>query len=404
MQAAGDGEFINLIDSADCSLEPHNLEAHSVRNNILTVDAYDGSSDIHSDDNNKIGDKNNGANNKNDSAISGSNRIQSINSPAFIKDNIINGVDDIAISDILNSMEEAVVITNKENKVIFCNSYFMINFNINLNGCLNKNIKEIQYFKYLFSDDLTVPTEIKDLASGYKVTNIYEIDEQNHYFENDRIPIYDSSGEIKGIVYLFRDITKEIRFEQKLNILAKTDSLSGLYNSRYFYDELEKEMARCARYDYDLALMFIDIDNFKIFNDTYGHKIGDEIIRFTAYALNNSIRKKIDTVCRYGGDEFVAILPNTNAMRSTIVANRIMNFFNNGLNEKLQTVLKEDVCADNNTVADNIGADKKINLSIGISEYKNGKKSEELINEADSAMYKAKKQSGCKVCIFNNNL
>jgi hypothetical protein len=63
---------------------------------------------------------------------------------------------------------------------------------------------------------------------------IYEIYEQNHYFENDRIPIYDNSGEIKGVIYLFRDITKEIRFEQKLNILAKTDSLSGLYNSRYF--------------------------------------------------------------------------------------------------------------------------------------------------------------------------
>jgi len=82
-----------------------------------------------------------------------------------------------------------------------------------------------------------------------------------------------------------------------------------------------------------------------------------------------------------------------------------MNFFNSGLNEKLQTYhVNSDVCANDGIVKNNIGISKKINISIGISEYKNGKKSEELINEADSAMYRAKKQSDCKVCIFNNNL
>ncbi|MHB1664075.1 MAG: GGDEF domain-containing protein [bacterium] len=398
MQAADDAEHINNINILDNNL---NLDLNKALNK--TEDKEDNILDL------KL---NNYTNSSNDNC----GNDNTIN-PAFIEENIINRVDDIAISDILNSMDEAVIITDNENKILFCNNYFSINFNISLNNCLNKNIKEISFFQYLFSDDLIVPLEIRDLASGYKVTNIHKIDNKNHYFENDRIPIYDHSGETKGIIYLIRDITKEIKFEQKLNLLAKTDSLSGLYNSRYFYEELEKEIARSARYDYDLALMFIDIDNFKMFNDTFSHKAGDEMIKYTAAALNNSVRKKIDAVCRYGGDEFVAILPNTNAMRSTIVANRILNYFDNGLNDKLKNTIKEIKekehdsrnAAENNQInidshlvrnGDNIFDNKKISLSIGISEYKNGKKAEELINEADGAMYKAKQQNGGRFYIY----
>ncbi len=390
MPAADDGEFINILDN--------NINLHL--NKILnkTEDKED----------NILNLKLNNYSNYSNSSGNSCGNDNTIN-PAFIEENIINGVDDIAISDILNSMDEAVIITNNENKILFCNNYFTINFNISLNNCLNKNIKEISFFKYLFSDDLIIPLEIRDLASGYKVTNIHEIDNKNHYFENDRIPIYDHSGETKGIIYLIRDITKEIKFEQKLNILANTDSLSGLYNSRYFYEELEKEIARCARYDYDLVLMFMDIDNFKMFNDTFSHKAGDEIIKFAASVLNNSIRKKIDVICRYGGDEFVAILPNTDAKRSTIVANRILNYFTNGLNDKLENIIKEIKEKENNRInidshfdrsGNKIFDNKRISLSIGISEYKNGKKAEELINEADGAMYKAKQQNGGRFYIY----
>ena len=390
MPAADDGEFINILDN--------NINLHL--NKILnkTEDKED----------NILNLKLNNYSNYSNSSGNSCGNDNTIN-PAFIEENIINGVDDIAIFDILNSMDEAVIITNNENKILFCNNYFTINFNISLNNCLNKNIKEISFFKYLFSDDLIIPLEIRDLASGYKVTNIHEIDNKNHYFENDRIPIYDHSGETKGIIYLIRDITKEIKFEQKLNILANTDSLSGLYNSRYFYEELEKEIARCARYDYDLVLMFMDIDNFKMFNDTFSHKAGDEIIKFAASVLNNSIRKKIDVICRYGGDEFVAILPNTDAKRSTIVANRILNYFTNGLNDKLENIIKEIKEKENNRInidshfdrsGNKIFDNKRISLSIGISEYKNGKKAEELINEADGAMYKAKQQNGGRFYIY----
>ncbi len=398
MPAADDAEHINNINILDNN---PNLYLNKTLNK--TEDKED----------NMLNLKLNNYTNSNNNNCGNDNTIN----PAFIEENIINGVDDIAMSDILNSMDEAVIITNNENKILFCNNYFTINFSISLNNCLNRNIKEISFFKYLFSDDLIVPSEIRDLASGYKVTNIHEIDNKNHYFENDRIPIYDHSGETKGIIYLIRDITKEIKFEQKLNILAKTDSLSGLYNSRYFYEELEKEIARCARYDCDLVLMFIDIDNFKMFNDTFSHKAGDEIIKFTAASLNNSVRKKIDVICRYGGDEFVAILPNTDANRSTIVANRILNYFNNGFNDKLKNIIGEIKekendsinVAENNKInidshlernSNNIFDNKKISLSIGISEYKNGKKAKELINEADGAMYKAKQQNGGRFYIY----
>jgi diguanylate cyclase (GGDEF)-like protein len=336
-----------------------------------------------------------------------------LSAEVFNMDNIINDLNDlndIEITDILNSMDEAVIITTKDNKMIFYNNSAPINLKTNLDVYSGKDIRNIPYFKALFSDDTIIPSYINDLASGYKVTNIFEIDGEKHYFENERISIYDHKGVDRGTLYLTRDISKEIKLEHKLNMLVKTDDLSGLFNSRYFYEEIEKEIARCSRYDCYLSLLFIDIDNFKLFNDKFGHKAGDEIIRITGQILKDSVRQKIDTAYRYGGDEFVLIFPNTTAKRSTIMANRIISAFNNEFSNKMKTILfdnsndrfKELSSYDSNSYfnIDKFYEGKKITLSIGVSEYKNGKKAEDLIKEADNAMYEAKKTEHCKVCIY----
>ena len=93
--------------------------------------------------------------------------------------------------------------------------------------------------------------------------------------------------------------------------LAITDGLTGLYNHRYFYDRLAQDVARACRYDLPLSLLMIDIDDFKTYNDRFGHRAGDALLRELAGVLESQTRQQVDLVARYGGEEFVIILPST---------------------------------------------------------------------------------------------
>jgi diguanylate cyclase (GGDEF)-like protein len=311
--------------------------------------------------------------------------------------------ENIEIKNLLNSLDEGAFVIDNEDNLVFYNNNAPLALKTNLEEFLNKNIRLVYYFENLFKEQI-IPAHIRDLASGYKISNIYIIDEQSHYFENERIELYNGSGEIKGTLYLVRDITKEIRLEISLSNEIKLDNLSGLYNSKSFHEEIEKEISRSSRYGHEFSILFIDINNFKVFNDTLGHKAGDEIIKFTGESLKNAIRKNVDSAYRYGGDEFTAILPNTPAKRSTIVANRILSNFQNGFKEKLKAIISDeayDLNFDNFILKG--GKSKKIGLSIGIAGYQIGKPVDKLIKEADIAMYKAKKGQDVPICIYDED-
>jgi diguanylate cyclase (GGDEF)-like protein len=103
-----------------------------------------------------------------------------------------------------------------------------------------------------------------------------------------------------------------------------TDNLTGLYTRNYFMKALQEEFAKAKRYGTDLSYLMIDLDNFSLVNNQYGHNEGDRVLRVVAQTIQKSVRG-VDIVGRWGGEEIIVILPNTNGMSAKIVAERILN-------------------------------------------------------------------------------
>jgi diguanylate cyclase (GGDEF)-like protein len=165
------------------------------------------------------------------------------------------------------------------------------------------------------------------------------------------------------------------RFEAVLAKQAYFDSLTGLANRGLFNDRLTHALARAKRTDMRVALMFIDLDNFKTVNDRFGHKVGDELLRAVAEALRGAVRQT-DTVARLGGDEFTVLLePLEDASDADVVARKILDAFHAPI-----------------TLS---GACVQVTLSIGIAVFpEHARKADELVQFADAAMFFAKRGGG----------
>jgi diguanylate cyclase (GGDEF)-like protein len=163
----------------------------------------------------------------------------------------------------------------------------------------------------------------------------------------------------------------------ELKDLARRDRLTGLYNYATFYEQLDEEVKRAKRFRRNLSIMMIDIDEFKDYNDQFGHKAGDVALHELAKIFTRSVRH-IDFLARYGGDEFMVILPETNKKLARRVA------------ERMRRAIKVET-----TQASKVRGDIKVPLtiSIGIAGYpKDGETADDLVLAADDALYKAKEQ------------
>lgn len=155
--------------------------------------------------------------------------------------------------------------------------------------------------------------------------------------------------------------------------LSITDDLTQIYNRRHLMNELNKEIERSKRFSLNLSIIMLDIDNLKNINDIHGHLIGDQAIQSIAKLLIINVRK-IDFVARYGGDEFVIFMPETDTNTARILAVR----------------LKDKISKDTINIT---GLSAKITISIGIANFPNNAKNmDDLICKADKALYGAKRE------------
>lgn len=156
-----------------------------------------------------------------------------------------------------------------------------------------------------------------------------------------RVPVIISArslyqhGQFSGILATLIDISQRVETEEKLRQYAMTDSLTGIYNRRYFFEIALQEIERAKRYQHNLSVILFDIDRFKKVNDTYGHGVGDDVLCMICEECNKNLREN-DIFARYGGEEFVILLPETPQEQAVFTAERIrkniaeLNIPNNG--------------------------------------------------------------------------
>jgi diguanylate cyclase (GGDEF)-like protein len=167
--------------------------------------------------------------------------------------------------------------------------------------------------------------------------------------------------------------------ESRYRQLSITDGLTGLFNHRHFYTRLEEECQRADRSGDPLSLLLVDVDNFKQFNDAYGHPAGDHVLTTLASVMGRSIRA-MDMGFRYGGEEFTVILPQCGASGTSGIAER----------------LREAFQATYHAVGD---SGRYLSVSIGGAEYRQGEGVQALVNRADQALYRAQRQGKNRVCL-----
>jgi two-component system cell cycle response regulator len=233
---------------------------------------------------------------------------------------------------------------------------------------------------------------LQRVMQGSIVTGIesedYDSEGNLHYVIRSVFPIRNPNREVVGAIVSAVDVTYRVEYEnqlkalnQKLQSLAVTDGLTGLHNHRAFQDYLEEQFQVAMRNKQPLAVILMDVDHFKQYNDTYGHQAGDEVLRQVAQILQANVREG-DFVARYGGEEFVIVLPRTDLESAVAVAER--------LREAVQSAEWRL---------------RPVTGSFGVACIRPDMETrQELIEAADQALYQAKKNGRNRVEAWNYRL
>lgn len=241
---------------------------------------------------------------------------------------------------------------------------------------IKKGAKDPRFKKFEEEEEelksvISVPLKIKN-----KVIGVINADDKRKgdFFSIDDLNLFSTFANQAAIAIQNAQLHQEVKQQ------AITDGLTGLYNFRYIKGRLEEEVKRAHRFEHDLALIMADIDDFKKFNDTYGHPEGNKVLKSLANILRSNIRE-VDIAARYGGEEFIIILPEANGEETKKIAERIRS--------------KVEKC---NFAGEKNHPERKITISLGVTScFQENITPQGLVQKVDQALYLAKEKGRNRV-------
>lgn len=242
---------------------------------------------------------------------------------------------------------------------------------------LSKTFQDITH-----PDDLEVDLgHVQQLVDGEILS--YEMEKRYHHRDGHIVWVLLSASLVRNsygqpihFISQLQDITQRKQMEEKLHKLATYDELTELHNRRALLERLQEEVVRSTRYERPVSLLLLDIDSFKTVNDTYGHDVGDDVLRWVAKQLKHAVRLA-DLPARFGGEEFAIVLPETSLHEAGYLAER----------------LRDLIATDSPSVTAINGKVEQLSItaSFGVSAISSADdEAKELIKAADQALYRAK--------------
>ncbi|MEY2816941.1 MAG: hypothetical protein RL275_404 [Chloroflexota bacterium] len=306
---------------------------------------------------------------------------------------------------VMDKVSSAVISTDSDLKINYWNKGAEILYGWREAEVLGKSVDEVCGTEFMEGQqELAQQTLIKDKTWRGELKQKHRSGKEI-WVDASVTLLEDDSGNYVGGVTINHDVTERKLAEDELRrtkesieqinltlrrafereqLASRTDSLTGVFNRRYFFELLGYEFSASRRYERPLSLVMFDVDYLKKINDTYGHQVGDELLKKAANVVRGELRTS-DVLARYGGDEFVILLSNSSEEDASMVLERIYR-------ELKSTIISAD--------------HKKLGISIsaGISSLQpDMEKADQLVMLADRALYVAKNSGRNRVVIFNND-
>jgi len=265
---------------------------------------------------------------------------------------------------ILQHTNEIFVIKDTKNNILFVNEKIR-DYGYDPESLVGKKYLSIlspkhkgKRFKKVVNNKIALNYEVEFLKSDGTIINALA----------SNSPVRDDDGNILFVVSTLADVTSYTQLQKKLTKSTYMDYITGIYNIRYLDRRLSEEISRGKRKKEKVAIVMFDIDNFKKYNDNYGHESGNKLLKSLGNIIRKNIREGVDLGFRFGGDEFLIIINQAEGKIAQEIASRIREKF-----------LKLNY--------------ESLDLSMGIEYYKNGCSIKNLMVEADKKVYMAKKSN-----------
>ena len=299
----------------------------------------------------------------------------------------------------LKETTDFIYFKDRESRIRFCSqSLANITGHANWRDMIGKHDLEIfpaDTAKIYHDEELPIFEKGEPLLG--KIDPYYDAEGNVGYVSTNKWPLFDKDRNVVGIFGISRDITERKRIEEQLERtklalenantelekLSNTDELTSIGNRRYFEKTFKKECFRSRRNNSSLSVLLIDIDDFKNYNDFFGHLAGDDCLKIVAKQIASLARRAPDLTARWGGEEFIVLLPETNLSEALIVA------------ENIRTSVQELALPHPRSRAANV-----VTLSVGVASW-GYEEPQELISRADKALYAAKNNGRNRVEISN---